>query len=335
MELYMKKIRLKKYFLTSITTGIFLLLPLSLSPFSSLVGYITKGMERKPDNRIVDSLKNQVDYIKPLSLADKLTNNITIAHDSTINPFRDNIFIIKANEPSRAFADILGSYIGNACGITGNYVRVLPHKHRPADLQEYPDTVYTIHSFVRGKTPFEDEKDKGNSVPFSKISILLEDITFETLEKIATRNDLLDIIMLDFFMLNGDRHKGNYIYDKDDDRFIGIDMDHCLYPLAPAYHPDYPEYMVTPAQAAHDYLIEQIDNKTQFSSAARMVFKRQIKTLEKLVTTFPMKKFLKVARIIARQTKYELDEALLKRILTKNYNDCNQLISLLKKITTT
>ncbi len=287
--------------------------------------FLEKRVVRKPFGRLKESLKKQVQYTLPLAATESICAHVVEAEDAQEKPF-----IIKANDPLFAFLDVFGSFVSNTCGIAGNYVRILPENKRPISLKETMDPLktYTIHSFVYGSTLI----NLGDKAPFEDLDIDIDRITPETLEKIAYRNDLLDIIALDIFMLNMDRHRGNYIYNKYNDSFIGIDMDHCLYPLY--FEREKPLHKIS--IIARDLVC----SKTAFvqfkwSPAHIRAFKRMRATLKKLISTFPAKKLMKVAYIIAHQTNWKYtaaDEKLMKEVFDLNHQACLELITIVDGI---
>jgi hypothetical protein len=298
------------------------LLPL----FEKSLIFLEKKVVRKPFGRLKESLKKQVHYTLPLAATESICTHVVEAEDAQEKPF-----IIKANDPLFAFLDVFGSFVSNTCGITGNYVRILPENKRPTSLKETmdPSKTYTIHSFVYGSTLVE----LGDEAPFKDLDIDLDRITPETLEKIAHRNDLLDIIALDIFMLNMDRHGGNYIYNKYNDSFIGIDMDHCLYPLY--FERKKPLHKIALAARELSTYLKTTLAQLEWSSTHIKALKRIRATLKKLMSTFPAKKLVKVAYIIAHQTNWKYtpaDEKLMKELFDLNHQACLELIAILDGI---
>ena len=189
--------------------------------------------------------------IKPAKLPIKLS--FVTSYKSNVlcfqqRPFKDNNemdnkFIVKTcTSKDMLVAELFGSHIGNSVGIDMSKATVLPSntlfekggKQLTYDLivsmirENDPDDIWyesilLLITHVPGN-PFHH----GPGDPFHN-AINIERLLLN--EKLSSYQNLCNLSAVDIFVSNNDRHGRNVYYDKNTDKFYGIDMDNAFYVL--------------------------------------------------------------------------------------------------------
>ncbi|HXW85796.1 MAG TPA: hypothetical protein VEK38_00485 [Candidatus Bathyarchaeia archaeon] len=262
----------------------------------------------------------------------------TVGRDVLLVKINGAEFVVKKNAHRiEAFLDLLGCHIGELCDIPLNHVRLLPRK-QGSRLFGYTSSlvylvlsqhlpIYTIHTFVCGKTMAQIYNDPGNHCQQNILLGTKPDVT--TFGKIMLTHEelapeLLDIVALDLFTLNPDRHNRNYICDENTGNFIGIDMDHCFFPLYLYFHHKEDFQCPTYAHIWLESITEPIQKNTLTIHQCKNI-ERISATLKKLATTVSPEKILHMATIIAHHVGLPLSsdtKTKLFKFFSRNHKDC-------------
>lgn len=123
--------------------------------------------------------------------------------------------------------DALGSFIAKSVNIPANEVLIIPCDKRFVG-KEYTHLPATLHTFVPGvmakrapgKQHLYIQQPRKPSVPESEWGMKRSVITH-----MSEHFDLCAITALDTFIANKDRHRGNFFYDYEADRFYAVDLE--------------------------------------------------------------------------------------------------------------
>ncbi len=163
-------------------------------------------------------------FKEPMSIATDKTpcpgvNSVVFLKDS-----KQQTFVFKMYKNTEcAIHEAFGSFVGSSVGIPINKVKIIPA--RMPFMGKDPNLKYaaTLHTFVPGT-----EIDKVEQMPYAlDIYGGLKDRA--NLQSLAHNDDLCDIVALDIFLNNFDRHGGNYLFDQKTNHYYAIDMDHIFY----------------------------------------------------------------------------------------------------------
>lgn len=128
-------------------------------------------------------------------------------------------FVLKYHRgPEYAIAEALATKMGKSIGININDVTILPPQS--PHVKDYIDNqITTLHTHVPG-----DEVQQTDLC--SKIDICGGLANNANLKSVTEDPQLSDIVAVDIFTNNPDRHNGNFFFDSATQQFYAIDMDY-------------------------------------------------------------------------------------------------------------
>jgi hypothetical protein len=232
-------------------------------------------------------------------------------------------FVLKCNVSAEgAIHEALGAYIGSSVGIHINKVKIIP-PYVPCVGRKDPSLIATLHTCVPGV--------EVANIPTMNTNIdiyngLVED---KNLACLCEHDELCDIVALDIFLDNFDRHNYNLFFDQKNKHFHAIDMDMifsnvshiCLgnesLSILDASMNDllFHDSIATDAEK----FLERFPKKRKLSPKEVRALKRIAATLTNLVNTFPPKKIYNVWMKCANDARY---------VYTENKKQCIQIILL-------
>jgi hypothetical protein len=216
-------------------------------------------------------------------------------------------FVLKCNCSSEAsIHEALGAYIGSSVGIPINKVRIIA-PNIPFIGKKDDACIATLHTRVPGI-----EVTYINSLS-TKCNIYNGLARRANLISCSKNNDLCDIVALDIFVDNFDRHNGNLFFDKAHNRFHAIDMDYIFskaFSDIPQSIIDSPMHSIRnlfsepTANVTELFLKELSQSATVFSTQEITALKRILLTLNTLIDNYSPKKIYALWMDIAQQSGY-------------------------------
>ncbi|MCX5925405.1 MAG: hypothetical protein NT124_03910 [Candidatus Dependentiae bacterium] len=126
--------------------------------------------------------------------------------------------------------DMLGSYIAQSVGVPANKVEIIP-AYTSFPGKKNNDFPATLHEVVPGikvtslKKPFKAFKVFIQQPVKSTVPKQWWGLTRLVINNMASHQDLPQIVALDTFIANADRHKGNFFYCSRSNRYYAIDLE--------------------------------------------------------------------------------------------------------------
>ncbi len=193
---------------------------------------------------------------------------------------------------------VLASIVAESLDIPINRVRIIP-AHRAFAGKYFEGRVATLHTFVEGslvkylKLPYEVSirlKYK-EDMPTNK-----RGLTYPIIQSMSFHKDLPVIVAFDTFVSNSGRHRKNLFYNKQSDRFCGIDLEQAgRKPFDMNY-----------SQISY-YNMKELFQNSQFklSNREKAALKLFHKTLKELIKKNPPEKFHTILDQLVDQTGFK------------------------------
>ena len=255
-------------------------------------------------------------------------NSVIFLKDS-----KDKTFVFKMYKNTEsAIHEAFGSYVGSSVGIPINKVKIIPARMPFIGKDANLNYAATLHTFVPGT-----EIDNVAQMPYAcDIYGGLKDRT--NLQSLIHNNDLCDIVALDIFLNNFDRHGGNYLFDQKTNHYYAIDMDHIFYAArqlpntvdAHAYNmhdawADIFKYSI--GADAHRFLMTL--TRDMLSEQEVVALKRVASTLSVLIETYPTTVLYDVWMDHAQQADYiytEVKKSYIKMVIHFNMHYACEIV---------
>lgn len=211
-----------------------------------------------------------------------------------------------------AIHEALGSYIGTSVGIRINKVRIIPAKMPFVGKDATCKYAATLHTCVPGV-----EIAQIDNMPYS-VDIYGGLKSVDNLKSLIHNGDLCDIVALDIFLNNFDRHSGNYLFDQKTDHYYAIDMDHIFYAARTVPNMideeacDIPQALAGIFQnnvASNAYWFLKRLTREELSDEEVTALKRVASTLKILLSTYPPQKLFDAWMWQAQQADYIYTDA--------------------------
>ena len=243
-----------------------------------------------------------------------------------------NKFILKQKTRSALFSSVfekLVTDIAYSVDIPTNLVKIIPcgtpfvgkkDKHMPA----------TLHTFLPGvsvkylpKHLREYAVSLRQVLKEGNVSHKVGGFTRVLVSRMSLHEDLPKIIALDTFVANHDRHRGNYFYDEETDRFFAIDFEVA--------------FRKNLAEKVYQSFIEMIEDKNLIFSAEeiegfviyRDMLKRLIDKYNPKLLRFCINELIDNAGIDLTKPKDENKKAKYDKMMEANYNSCIKIVNIL------
>jgi hypothetical protein len=253
------------------------------------------------------------DFFTPPLQQTRCFNRIIFVEDA-----QGNQFVLKyPRNPNCAVNDALGAIVGKFIGTSINDVQIFPPQTPSlSSVDKYPHKIKTLHTLVPG-----NEVKKLRDV-LGYFSIKTGLTTKEKLRNIVKYKDLCNIIALDIFLNNGDRHNGNIFYDKENNRFYAIDMDAIF------------RKKRLLAVKAHKFL-EHLNTK-KLTYQEKTALKNLSQALHALIKQYPPKTLCLLKKSLAAEAGYtypKSEQKAFRKLVEHNFEKIKQLQKQLKQVT--
>lgn len=253
------------------------------------------------------------DFFTPPLQQIRCFNRIIFVEDA-----RKEQFVLKyPRNPNCAVNDALGAIVGKFIGTQINDVKIFPPQSSSlSSVDKFPNKIKTLHTLVPGN----EVKRMRDVLGYFSIKTGLT--TKEKLRKIVKHKDLCNIIALDIFLNNGDRHNGNIFYDKDNNRFYAIDMDAI-----------FRKKRLLAIKARK--FIENLNTK-KLSSQEKTVLKNLSQALHALMKQYPPKTLCLLKKRLAATAGYtypESEQKTFRKLVEYNFEKIQKLQKQLKLTT--
>lgn len=240
-----------------------------------------------------------------------------------------NKFIVKQDTRDVLFRhlavarDKLGAFVAESIGVSANRVEIIP-AYCAFPGKKYFELPATLHTFVPGVMVKFLPKELKMSI-YIQQSIGLTDTILTTM---IAHQGLCDIVALDTFIANADRHRGNFFYDQESRRFYAIDLESSFDKNLAIYSCKFIKAMLN-------------TENIQIEPPVLVVLKKYQKTLKKLIKQHTpeslCEKLVEYAAqggIFMRSAQSAVRDRLNshKEAIEKNYNSCKKLTRLLDKL---
>lgn len=184
----------------------------------------------------------------------------------------------------------------------------------------------TLHSIAPGKAV------RGMESPYKQMDIRQKVTGFNRamLKWMAKHPELITIVALDTFLCNGDRHRANIFYNKEDDSFCAIDMES-------SYRHNYCQW------ACNNWSEIMNDSSCFLTKSEVNILSEYIRVLELLINKYNSKKVIKKYYDFLAQAGFPKNHVMINkgfkegikhniRIIQESYQDAKRLIIILKSL---
>ncbi len=252
------------------------------------------------------------DFFTPPLQQIRCFNRIIFVEDA-----HGNQFVLKyPRNPNCAVNDALGAIVGKFIGTSINDVQIFPPQSSSlSPVDKYPLKIKTLHTLVPG-----NEVKRMHDV-LGYFSIKTGLTTKDKLRSIVKHKELCNIIALDIFLNNGDRHNGNIFYDKDNNRFYAIDMDAIFRKK---------RLLAIKATKFLEHL-----NKKKLSAQEKIALKNLSKALHALMMEYPPKTLCALKQSLAATAGYEYstsEQKTFRKLVEYNFKKIQRLQRQLKLV---